>query len=247
MTDTTSSTRATGLPRDSVSTFSEQVRRQGFVVMRRPELAGLIGAADLEEVRGAFENMPLDTQVHGVDVVRERRYGRLRIRVDGAHVSFEVLPNAVFRQDAIPLWKGKDRVFAPVAEEVLLSPGMRALAGFDALMATALDGHTVWHGGVHLVRVIARSGADGLPTPEGRHRDGHSFVGLHLMRREGVAGGLSTVHPNDGSDKVSTTLLDPLDSMFIDDNAVTHEVSPIVPEGAYGVRDMLMVDFNPMD
>jgi hypothetical protein len=243
MTDITSTGQQL---REGVPTFSAEVRRTGFVVMRRPELDGLISDTDLEVLRGAFENLPVDTQVEGVDVYRERRYGRLRVEVDGDTVTFEVLPNAVFRQDSIPLWKGKDRVFEPVAEDVLLSSGLRALVRFDAQMATAINGNTTWRVGIHLVRVVARTGANGLPTPEGRHRDGHTCVGLHLMRRDGVTGGVSTVHPNDGSEPVQTTLRQPLDSMFFDDNMITHEVSPIIPEGASGVRDMLQVDFNPM-
>jgi hypothetical protein len=247
MTYRTSDTTTTGGQlRDGLPTFSERVRRYGFVILRGPDFAGLISDADLEELRGAFANLPVDTQVDGVDVYRERRYGRLRVEVDGETVTFEVLPNAVFRQDSIPLWEGRDRVFEPVAENVLLSAGIRALVGVDARMATALGGNTSWKVGVHLVRVVARAGADGLPTPEGRHRDGHSYVGLHLMRRDGVTGGLSTVHPNDGSDMVRTTLLQPLDSMFFDDNMITHEVSPTVADGASGVRDMLQIDVNPM-
>ncbi|MEU9499750.1 2OG-Fe dioxygenase family protein [Streptomyces sp. NPDC048196] len=247
MTDSTITTPATGQQlRDGVPAFTEEVRRTGFVVMRKQELAGLISDADLEELRGAWENLPVDTQVDGVGVYRERRYSRLRVDVDGDNVTFEVLPHAVFRQDSIPLWKGKDRLFEPIAENVLLSAGMRTLVSFNARMATAVGGNTSWTAGVHLVRVVARADAEGLPTPEGRHRDGHSYVGLYLMRRDGVTGGLSTVHPNDGGAIVQITLLQPLDSMFIDDNMVTHEVSPIVPEGAWGVRDMLMIDMNPV-
>ncbi|MFF8369723.1 2OG-Fe dioxygenase family protein [Streptomyces lydicus] len=247
MTDSTTNTLTAGQQlRDGVPAFSEEVRRTGFVVVRRQQLAGLISEADLEELRGAWENLPVDTQIDGVGVYRERRYGRLLVEVDGDTVTFEVLPHAVFRQDSIPLWEGKDRVFEPIAEDVLLSAGMRALASFNARMATAANGNTSWTTGVHLVRVVARSDAEGLPTPEGRHRDGHSYVGLHLMRRDGVTGGLSTVHPNDGGAPAQTTLRQPLDSMFLDDNMVTHEVSPIVPEGVSGVRDMLMFDMNPV-
>lgn len=247
MTDSTSNTLTTGQQlRDGVPTFSEQVRRTGFVVIRKQELAGLISDAGIEELRGACEDLPVDTEVDGVGVYRERRYSRLRVDVDGDNVTLEVLPHAVFRQDSIPLWEGKDRLFEPIAEDVLLSASMRAMVSFNARMATAANGNTSWRTGVHLVRVVARADAEGLPTPEGRHRDGHSYVGMHLMRREGVTGGLSTVHPNDGGDIVQTTLLQPLDTMFIDDNMITHEVSPIVPEGASGVRDMLIIDMNPM-
>jgi hypothetical protein len=247
MTDTASSTPSTGARvRDAVPTFADQVRRDGFVILRQPELAGVISDTDLGEFRGAWEDLPVDTQVEGVGVYRERRYGRLRVEVDGDTVSFEVLPSAVFRQDSIPLWEGKDRVFEPIAEDVLRSAGMRAMVGFNARLATAVNGNTVWEAGIHLMRVVARADAEGLPTPEGRHRDGQAYVGMHLMRRAGVTGGLSTVHPNDGGDPVRTTMLEPLDTIFVDDSMVTHEVTPIVADGASGVRDMLIINSNPM-
>ncbi|GAA2553799.1 2OG-Fe dioxygenase family protein [Winogradskya consettensis] len=246
MTASTSIAPITGQQlRDGVPSFSATVGRSGFIVLRKDELAGLLGDADLEAFRGAWENLAVDTQIDGGGTYRQRRYGRLRVEVDGDDVTFEALPNATFRQDVIPLWKGKNRVFEAVSDDVLLSAGMRALVGFDARMATALSGNTSWEIGVHLVRIIARSGVEGLPTPEGRHRDGHAYVGMHMLRRDGVTGGLSTVYPNDGGQVVQTTLLEPLDSMFVDDAMVTHEVSATVPEGVSGVRDMLLVDVNP--
>lgn len=246
MTASTSIAPRTGEQlRDGVPTFSGTVRRTGFVVMRKQELAGLLSEADLREFQAAWESLPVDTQIDGGGTYRQRRYGRLGVEVDGDEVTFRALPNATFRQDVIPLWKGKNRVFEPVTEDVLLSAGMRALVGFDARMATALSGTTAWEIGVHIVRIVARPGTQGLPTPEGRHRDGHAYVGMHMLRRDGVTGGLSTVYPNNGGEVVQTTLLQPLDSMFVDDARVTHEVSPTVPEGDSGVRDMLLVDVNP--
>ncbi|MFI5496377.1 2OG-Fe dioxygenase family protein [Actinoplanes sp. NPDC051859] len=228
-----------------VTAHAGRAERDGFAVLRRADLAGLLSEPDLEEFRKAWEDLPVDTELAGGGTYRERRYGKLRVRVGAGGVTFEALPHATFRQDVIPLWAGRNRVFAPITPEVLEHPGMTALVGFDARLATALSGRTEWEIGVHLVRIIARRGAEGLPTPEGRHRDGHAYVGMHLVRRDGVTGGRSTIYPNDGGEPVSTTLTDPLDSVFVDDAAVTHEVTPTVPAAATGVRDMLLVDVNP--
>lgn len=230
--------------RDGVPGFAAEVARTGFVVPRRAALERLMSAADLEALRGAWEDMPVDDQIAPGATYRERRYGRLRAEVSGDEVAFDVLPHTTFRQDVIPMWTGKSRRFAPIDDRVLTSAGLRALIGFDARLATALTGHRTWEIGIHLVRIVARAGAAGRPTPEGRHRDGHEFVGMHLLRRDGVTGGLSTVYSEDGGEPVRTTLLAPLDSMFVDDSRVTHEVSPTSPVGDRGVRDMLLVDVN---
>jgi hypothetical protein len=43
---------------------------------------------------------------------------------------------------------------------------------------------------------------------------------------------------------MKTTMLNPLDSLIVDDNRVTHEVTPITATGHEGIRDMLLVDLN---
>ena len=233
-----------------VGRYAARTAREGFVALRRDAVRPLLSDRALAEFQGAWEDLELDACIPGGKLFRRRRYGRIRVDVapGGAGVetavSFAPLPHTAFRQDVIRMWRGEERVFAPIASEVLLHEGMRALVGLDARIATAVSGVTAWEVGVHLVRILAEPGGEGEPTPEGRHRDGHCFVGMHLLRRERCGGGLSTVHPEGGA-PVRLTLLDPLDSMFVDDARVTHEVSPISPLGGTGVRDMLLVDLNP--
>ncbi|MFH8724873.1 2OG-Fe dioxygenase family protein [Streptomyces termitum] len=229
--------RAEGLARETV--------RTGFACLRGDRVRQLLPADALEEFRAAWEDLEPDTGIPGGKLFRLRRYGRLRVEVgaDGS-TSFAPLPHTAFRQDVIRMWRGQERVFAPVPPEVLLHEGMLALVGMDARAATRLGGTSSWEVGVHLIRVLAEPGGEGEPTPEGRHRDGHAYIGMHLLRRDRCGGGLSTVHP-EGGEPVRMTLLDPLDSMFVDDSRVTHEVSPIGPLGGTAIRDMLLVDLNP--
>ncbi|WP_116248121.1 2OG-Fe dioxygenase family protein [Nocardiopsis sp. FIRDI 009] len=245
MTVTDVSTRRE--PRPAMDRSIERVREDGFVHVGRADVLEHQSAADGDDFRSAWDDLPLDRELADGGTYRQRRYGRLRVRVVDGEPAFEALPHVAFRQDVIPLWAGKDRSFAPISEEVLLHTGMRALVGWDALLATALSGVTDWEVGLHLVRVVARPGAEGNPTPEGRHRDGHMYVGMHMLRREGCFGGLSTVHPERGG-PVSLTMTDVLEAMFVDDGRVTHEVSPTRAVGdTEGVRDMLLVDLNPAD
>ncbi|MEU3309042.1 2OG-Fe dioxygenase family protein [Nocardiopsis sp. NPDC006832] len=223
----------------------ERVRTDGYVHVRRSDvLEHQVDAAD-DGFRSAWSDLPLDRELADGGTYRQRRYGRLRVRVEDGELSFRPLEHTDFRQDVIPLWEGKNRSFAPIGNEVLLHAGMRALVGWDARMATSLSGVTDWEVGLHVVRIVARPGAEGNPTPEGRHRDGHMYVGMHMLRREACSGGISTVYPESG-EPVVLTMTDPLDAVFVDDGRVTHEVSPINAVGDIaGVRDMLLVDFNP--
>ncbi|MDA3650036.1 2OG-Fe dioxygenase family protein [Saccharopolyspora indica] len=233
-----------GLTEKDRDRFADLTVRDGYTVMRREDLRPLMTGEDFRSLRRAWNDLCLDTELADGGTYRYRRYGRLAVEVTEQGVQFAPLPHATFRQDVIPLWQGKDRSFAPISEEVLLGAGMRALVGLDAQLASAVSGRTSWTVGIHLIRVIAPLGAVGKPTPEGRHRDGHLFVGMHLLRRDDCDGGLSTVYP-ERREPVSLTLTDPLDSMFVDDNRVMHEVSPTrAAEVVDGIRDMLLVDLN---
>lgn len=226
--------------------YAAAVRRDGFVTVRAPELVTALPAGGFPGFHHAYDDLPPDDQMATDAAYRFRRYGRLRVDLTGPEPVHEPLPHAAFQQDSIPLWKGRRRVFAPIGPATLLDPFLLALIDFDVRLAQAVSPVRSWTVGLHLIRIVARDGSAGLPTPEGRHRDGHLFVGMHLLARVDCAGGLSTVHPEAG-EPVALTLSEPLDSMFVSDERVTHEVSPIEATGPDGHRDTLLVDLNPAD
>ncbi|MCX4820762.1 2OG-Fe dioxygenase family protein [Streptomyces sp. NBC_01142] len=219
--------------------------RRGFTVLEGANLRPLLSADELDAFSRFWNDLPLDEALIDGGKYRYRRYGRLRVEIGGDGPEFEVLPHKTFRQDGIPLWKGADREFAPIEEKALLHPGMTALVGFDTELATTISGQRSWELGIHQIRMVARRDEVGLPTPEGRHRDGHCYIGMHLIRREDCIGGESTVYPENG-EAARLTLTDPLDSIFVDDRLVTHEVSPTQAVSETGIRDMLLVDINPL-
>ncbi|MET7638032.1 2OG-Fe dioxygenase family protein [Streptomyces sp. NPDC005438] len=236
---------ATGTaPRSVVDEYIESTARRGFAFLPHASVRPLLGEGVLEDFQAAWEDLELDTEIPGGKQFRLRRYGRLRVEPGPSGTEFEALAHSAFRQDAIEMWRGQNRVFAPVAADTLLHGAMRALVGLDVEIASAVSGVTRWDVGIHLVRILAKPGADGEPTPEGRHRDGHAFVGMHLLRRDHLTGGHSTLHLEDAT-TVDLTLARPLDSVLVDDGRLTHEVTPISPAGDTGIRDMLLVDLNP--
>ncbi len=223
------------------------VAGEGFVRSAARDLPIAVTGPRFDAFRATWEDLRQDEDLVDGGAYRYRRYGRLRAVSTADGFAMEPLANKPFRQDGIPMWREAERHFAPLGPRTLADPSLRALVAFDLTVAGLVRDHREWTVGLHAIRVVARSGETGLPTPEGVHRDGHSFVGMHLMRRENSRGGESRVHRT-GRPDVVFTLESPLDSVLVDDTAVRHSASPIAvrdPAAGRTVRDMLLVDVNP--
>lgn len=229
----------------TIERLAETVRHDGFVAVGAQEMRGALPTDNLMTLRRAWHDLPADDQMTTDVAYRYRRYGRLLVDLAGTEPMHEPLPPVGFQQEGIPMWRGRRRVFAPIEPAVLLDPVLLALVDFDVRLGQAVCDVRVWTVGLHLIRVVARDGPVGWPTPEGRHRDGHLFVGIHLLGRHDCTGGRSLVYPEVG-EPVELTLVEPLDSMFVADQRVTHEVTPIETTGPHGHRDVLLVDLNPV-
>ncbi len=99
---------------------------------------------------------------------------------------------------------------------------------------------------MHPFRVRAEGG-EGLPTPEGVHRDGVTLVSSLLIARRNAVGGQSTVPDLAGRPLLNATLAEPGTLLLGDDRRTLHGVSPIRPRtaGSPAVRDVLVVTFVP--
>jgi hypothetical protein len=224
----------------------KNVMTNGYSLIEQADFEDIISPDELSDLTACWEDLPLDEELADGGSYRHRRYGRLSVRSGDTGITASPLPHAPFQQSAddIPIYGGRQRVFAPMSQETLMRPALLSLVGFDTYVAAELTGISDWAVNVHLIRIIAEPNAPGLPTPEGKHRDGHAFVGMHMMRRQ-CHGGDSIVY-RDGRPPMRLTLMRPLDSLIVDDKAVTHEVTPISSNGeGNGVRDMLLVDLNP--
>lgn len=235
-------------PGDIATRYAERVAENGYVRVSGSSLTPALDEAAIEKFRSSWDDLPLDAELVDGGRYRRRRYGRLLARFDHAErPTLTALPHGVFRQRAehIPIYNGRARVFEPIAEDILTGDILRYLVTFDLSIARRLSDNADWEVGLHQIRIVAHPNLVGLPTPEGRHRDGHLYVGMHMLRRDGCQGGVSIIqHGSEPEQKF--TLMSVLDSVLIDDRSVTHEVTPIrATQDNPAVRDMLLVDLNP--
>ena len=123
---------------------------------------------------------------------------------------------------------------------------MTAILHTCRLLFDRLSGPRDWHIELHQFRIEARRGAEGRPTPEGRHRDGVDHVLVLLVGRRSIQSGMTTIHDLDGRLLGSFTLTEPLDAALVDDQRVMHGVTPVEPVDPrqLGFRDVLVVTFR---
>jgi hypothetical protein len=177
---------------------------------------------------------------------RRRRYAVYEWTRDGGMVRQTHQPHHQ-QIEYNTLFGGVERWFEPVLPAVGEAPGMQTVLAFCASVFGGLAQSVGrWHIEVHQFRIEARAGEQGLPTPEGVHRDGVDFVLVLLVNRCNIASGTTTVHGLDGGPLGSFTLTDPFDAAFVDDRRVAHGVTAVTPidptQPAH--RDVLVVTFR---
>ena len=208
------------------------------------------GGRALAGLRAAWDDLPRDEHLADGGAWRLRRYGRFSATPDGDGHRLDVLPERPFQQSAelIPLYRGEARRFAPVLAATMANRALLALVGHDLeLVARVEGGRRPAVVGLHLIRVMAAGAGDVAPAPEGRHRDGHAWIAMHLLGRDGCEGGTSRVYrPGEAEPFLVTTMERELDTVVVDDRRVEHEVSRLRAgePGRAGRRDILLVDID---
>lgn len=115
-----------------------------------------------------------------------------------------------------------------------------SIAQFSANPANA------WRIQAHQFRILASATREGRPTPEGVHKDGADYILIMLLNRHNVRGGVSHIYDNQRQPLEQCTLQDSGDLLLINDKAVYHGVTPIVPENPQlpAWRDVLVLTFH---
>ena len=137
------------------------------------------------------------------------------------------------------------RWFEPMSEAVITSAVWQQLLRTTAKLCSEVKpAHDdTWYIEAHQFRIDTTDGI-GRPTPEGAHRDGVDFVMVFLVNRVDIKGGETRVFEADGSSGQRFTLTEPWSLMWMDDERVVHESTPIQPMGEYGYRDTLVLTFR---
>lgn len=204
-----------------------------------------IGGPLWDEFASSWDDLRQDPYMGDGGTYRFRRYSEFMIA--GNRIS--VLPHRAYHQtkDVNHLNGGIERLYDPISASVSEGQVMTELLRRCHDFMPALDDGRHWLVQTFQNRIYAGVDTEGLPAPEGVHRDGVDYVFTLLVKRSNVTGGESGIFPNEGNDAItSMTLAHPGDFIFLDDEAVRHGVTGLRREapGDEGYRDTLIAMFT---
>ncbi len=222
------------------------MQRQGFSVLSATEWSKLgVNLDALGKLKPAWDRLCRDEYLkdggryrlrrHSCFVVKEGALSQTPHRAHFQPVEYNALHGGMYR------W------FEPIEQAVVTHPVWQQLLKRTAQMcsevAPAIDGADIWHIEAHQFRIDTTDGI-GRPTPEGAHRDGVDFVMVFLLDRVGIKGGETRVFEADGPNGQRFTLTEPWSLLWMDDEKVIHESTPIQPMDEHGHRDTLVLTFR---
>jgi hypothetical protein len=190
----------------------------------------------------------LEQDQYMADGGRYRKRRHATYAIDSAGQRARLMPYQPHYQtvDYNPLNGGVARYFAPILDDLHRSATLAALLEFGNQVFTRITGNHQWHIELHQFRIEARDGKQGLPTPEGVHRDGVDFVIVLMIKRVNIDSGATTIFDHDNQLVGEFMLRESFDLVLVNDRQLYHGVTPITPldplEEAY--RDVLVITFK---
>ena len=234
-----------------LSELAEPLARDGFAFVQAPRLRAILeatGLRDWDALASSWNDLGVDTFMADGGRYRRRRFAAFAASAAG----LQRKPHQPHYQsrDYNALNGGVARWFSPVTDEVATHPAMQAILTtchrlFDRLTPESTR-PLVWHVEVHQFRIETGPEQQGLPTPEGMHRDGVDWVMVMLVRRENIASGETLMEDVAHCPLGSFTLTEPMDAALVDDERVFHGVTPLgrLDPARPAYRDVLVVTFR---
>lgn len=234
-----------------LSAVAEAIRPEGFTFLRASAAEALLHRAGMSDWAGfaaSWNDLGLDTYMADGGRYRRRR-----------HAAYSVSDEGIARKPRQPHYQSRDyntlnggieRWFEPVTEAMGRHPALLAALSTCNALFTSLTQPLLrprsWHVEVHQFRIEAKPGEQGLPTPEGMHRDGVDWVMVLMVHRENVASAETSIHDLERRHLGSFTLEAPMDAAIVDDGRVYHGVTPVTPldPAQPAWRDVLVVTFR---
>jgi hypothetical protein len=229
------------------------IAQQGYVFVQAPAMRTALAAAgelsDWPVFVASWNDLAVDVYMADGGRYRRRRHAVYTVDASG-EISLQAHQPHYQSLHYNPLNGGIERWFEPIIPEIANGACLRTVLAFCRHLFGSLSPDVRhWHVEVHQFRIEARVGEQGLPTPEGQHRDGVDHVCVLLVQRVNIAQGTTTVHALNGETLGSFTLTQPLDSALVDDTRVLHGVTPVEPldPSQLAYRDVLVVTFRRRD
>ncbi len=244
--ETTSTIEQTSLHNRAVA----QLQRRNFTAIAGDDLKETlkVDSKDLNDFCDHWNRLKQDMYMADGGTYRYRRYGEFDLDLEMDR--FTLLPHQAYVQPSYinGLNGDVERHFEPLELSFSNSDLLRQLLNVLAGVYNKTLGENIqWNVRLHPYRIIASDKMEGLPTPEGLHRDGVTFIASMMIKRQNVLGGVTDITDNDKYILASLQLTDPFDIMIADDAQTMHQVSGIVPENAdieLAYRDVLVIAFT---
>ncbi len=232
-------------------TLVDSLSHDGFVFVRaeamRRALEPFGTLDDWSSFAESWNHLELDQHMADGGRYRRRRHAVFAAG-DAGSIERQLHQPHYQALDYNPLNGGVARWFAPITDAVGAGQTLHTILEFSRALFSRLaaESHGRWKIEVHQFRIEAQPGREGLPTPEGMHRDGVDFVLVLLVNRENIASGTTSIHGQDGRERGRFTLTRPLDAALVDDARVAHGVTAVnaMDPARPAYRDVLVVTFK---
>ena len=183
-------------------TLVELLSQDGFVFVRgdamRRAFEPFGSLDDWNLFADSWNDLELDEHMADGGRYRRRRHAVFGAAADGSIERRQHQPHYQ-GLDYNPLNGGVARWFAPLSDAVGTGQSLHTILEFSRALFSRLAAEELrWKIEVHQFRIEAQLGGDGLPTPEGMHRDGVDFVLVLLVNRKNIASGTTSIHGPDG-------------------------------------------------
>ncbi|MCI4589308.1 2OG-Fe dioxygenase family protein [Sphingobium sp. BYY-5] len=229
---------------DSLSSIEDILARQGYARLPGPDMLAQLGISEADWNGFARTWDDLGPDLFMADGGRYRRRRHATFRCAGGRFTRMAHQPHYQSRDYNPLNGDVQRWFDPVEQATIDMPAMQAILAY---CAASFDPRRKgdWHVELHQFRIEAKPDQSGRPTPEGMHRDGVDHVLVMLVERRNVREGVTRIGAPDGTPLGEFTLVQPGDTMLIDDHRILHGVTEIhaVDPTQPAWRDALVVTF----
>ena len=227
----------------------DQIRETGYAIVRGGDfLIPLSLQQSWRDFTASWNDLSEDAYLRDAGFRRLRRYSHFLYNPLAGEMS--PLPSADYYQSESvnPLFGGIMRRFEPLRPPTQRNSFLNQLIVLDLKQLPVSDAQlwSPWKIGIHQIRIACKGNRPALPAPEGVHRDGHSFVVMHLIAKQNVFGGTSNIYQEERTLVRSFTLNAAMDSIFIDDSRVLHDVTHVEPtkRDHAANRDVLVLTYD---
>ena len=225
------------------SDLAQALRGEGYALLRPADVARLAGCTidELNALIPSWDRLELDNYLKDGGRYRRRRHSCF---IDDGTALTQTPHRAHWQPvEYNALHGGMHRLFEPIEPSTLAQPAWNRLLRSLGEVCSSVKGRQPWYVEAHQFRIDTADGI-GRPTPEGAHRDGVDFVAVILVGRVDIKGGETRVFEANGPAGKRFTMLEPWTMLLLDDAAVIHESTPIMPIGEHGHRDTLVLTWR---